>query len=157
MTLYYCLLVFAAGHRTSDDGWLGLRELQLTTIFPQLTSETLKTSPVSLRCRLKVTPHNLAGELSGIANQRGSVEGYGYDKTGRLSSVAGSGPWCVRVHLCERHHLSGLWGHQGNELRRREIAHDWLRYPFAADELERFQRAGFTTTTMIILTNTLVA
>jgi YD repeat-containing protein len=104
----------------------------------RLTAETRTLDGMSFVLNYQ---YNLAGELSSISNQWGAQVGYRYDKVGRLSAVTGSGYSGVTSYASNLSYRA-FWGHQGNELQRRQSADHRLRQPFTADDLERFQPAG---------------
>lgn len=79
----------AAGNRTSMTDGLGSVSYVYNTIS-QLTSETRTFTGVAGTYALTYG-YNLGGELNSVTNQWGAQVGYTYDKTGRPSSVTGSG------------------------------------------------------------------
>jgi RHS repeat-associated protein len=78
----------AAGNRTSMIDGLGSASYVYNTIS-QLTSETRSFTNVG--SYTLTYGYNLAGQLNSVSNPWGAQVGYSYDKTGRPSSVSGSG------------------------------------------------------------------
>lgn len=78
----------AAGNRTSMTDGMGSVSYNYNT-RSQLTSETRTLTGVGSFALSYA--YNLAGELTSITNPWSAQVGYGYDKTGRLTEVSGSG------------------------------------------------------------------
>jgi RHS repeat-associated protein len=78
----------AAGNRTSMTDGLGSTAYGYDQLS-RLTSETRTFS--GLGSYALNYAYNLSGELTSVTNPWGSVVGYGYDKTGRVTGITGSG------------------------------------------------------------------
>lgn len=76
-----------AGNRTSMTDGLG----SVTYGYDQLSQLASETRTLPVGSFALTYGYNLAGELTGVTNPWGAQVGYGYDQTGRLSNVSGSG------------------------------------------------------------------
>ena len=77
----------AAGNKTLMTDGLG----SVSYGYNQLSQLTSETRTLSVGSFALSYDYNLAGELTSVTNPWGAQVGYGYDSTGRLTNVSGSG------------------------------------------------------------------
>ena len=87
----------AAGNRTSMSDGLGSASYSYNQLS-RLTSESRTFAGLGGPYTLSYQ-YNLAGELTSITNPFGVTVGYGYDKTGRPTSVTGSGYYSISTYI----------------------------------------------------------